>query len=517
MSGKRTWALFEDGRVKELDGGRPVPRNFPAEWGDWFVMQSGTRPNGVKPQMGGQSGAGMDAWPEAGPAAGFGLGTTARFGAAPAGAEPYTLQLVRGEVPVTRTDRPGGRPDRHISQDPVRRPAQRLTERITQRLERTPRGGETRVFQYDDAGRLSRVLYNGGLAESYRYDPEGRREREINGRRGHMERRFFYGPNNRLLMTRSGVTCASYEHDAAGFRSARIEMGGYGTNLPERATRYRYAPDGRLLAVSLSDGRIIEYAHDAHGRRAEKRINGRTVERYEWLDRIRLDRLAPDGVRMEFLYSGGRLPDTMLRDGRTYRLYYDQVGSLRVVADETGNAVKEMVYDSFGNVLEDANPVLRIPLGFAGGLYDPDTRLLRFGHRDYDPDTGRFTALDPLGSAGGDADWYGYCLDDPVNLVDPEGLMGSFIRRLPQRLAKTIQRSINPMSPERIVNELVDKEIERIRKEYGEDNATVPQLEKLKKHMEEEGLPPELESIKMLLRQNKIWPYNDDSNGTKDQ
>jgi hypothetical protein len=32
---------------------------------------------------------------------------------------------------------------------------------------------------------------------------------------------------------------------------------------------------------------------------------------------------------------------------------------------------------------------------------------------------------DPLGDAGGDPDWYGYCLNDPVNGVDPLGLMGA--------------------------------------------------------------------------------------------
>ncbi|SNS29724.1 RHS repeat-associated core domain-containing protein, partial [Humidesulfovibrio mexicanus] len=41
---------------------------------------------------------------------------------------------------------------------------------------------------------------------------------------------------------------------------------------------------------------------------------------------------------------------------------------------------------------------------------------------DYDADTGRFTALDPLGAKGGDRDWYGYCVDDPVNRVDVWGL-----------------------------------------------------------------------------------------------
>lgn len=47
---------------------------------------------------------------------------------------------------------------------------------------------------------------------------------------------------------------------------------------------------------------------------------------------------------------------------------------------------------------------------------------MRFGHRDYDPAVGRFNAQDPLGDTGGDHDLYEYCVDDPVNAVDPRGL-----------------------------------------------------------------------------------------------
>ena len=46
--------------------------------------------------------------------------------------------------------------------------------------------------------------------------------------------------------------------------------------------------------------------------------------------------------------------------------------------------------------------------------------------RDYDADTGRFTAFDPKGAKGGDSDWYGYCVDDPVNRVDVWGLDDSW-------------------------------------------------------------------------------------------
>jgi len=51
-----------------------------------------------------------------------------------------------------------------------------------------------------------------------------------------------------------------------------------------------------------------------------------------------------------------------------------------------------------------------------------DLSFVCFGWRDYDTITSRWTTPDPMGDAGGDPDWYGYCLDDPVNGVDPLGL-----------------------------------------------------------------------------------------------
>jgi len=88
--------------------------------------------------------------------------------------------------------------------------------------------------------------------------------------------------------------------------------------------------------------------------------------------------------------------------------------------------VKEITYDTYGNMLSDSNRSLKIPFGFAGGLYDSDTKLTRFGYRDYDGFTGKWTAKDPIGFGGGDSNLYGYVLGDPVGLVDPSGLSSSF-------------------------------------------------------------------------------------------
>jgi uncharacterized protein RhaS with RHS repeats len=72
----------------------------------------------------------------------------------------------------------------------------------------------------------------------------------------------------------------------------------------------------------------------------------------------------------------------------------DQLGSPRLVINaSTGVIMQRMDYDEFGVVLMDTNPGFQ-PFGFAGGLYDPQTGLVRFGERDYGAPTGRWTVKD---------------------------------------------------------------------------------------------------------------------------
>ena len=86
----------------------------------------------------------------------------------------------------------------------------------------------------------------------------------------------------------------------------------------------------------------------------------------------------------------------------------------------TGEIVQKISYDEFGRVLEDSNPNFT-PFGFAGGLYDSETKLVRFGARDYDSETSRWLSKDPIRFDGGDTNLYGYVIQDPVNLIDPLG------------------------------------------------------------------------------------------------
>ena len=123
-----------------------------------------------------------------------------------------------------------------------------------------------------------------------------------------------------------------------------------------------------------------------------------------------------------FVYaSRSHVPDYMIKSGVTYRIVSDHLGSVRlVVRSNTGAIVQRLDYDDFDRVAFDSNPGFQ-PFGYAGGLYDPDTGLTRFGLRDFDPGTGRWLSKDPIGFAGG-LNLYVYCHNDPINYIDIFGL-----------------------------------------------------------------------------------------------
>ncbi|MDO9182085.1 MAG: RHS repeat-associated core domain-containing protein, partial [Bacteriovorax sp.] len=105
-----------------------------------------------------------------------------------------------------------------------------------------------------------------------------------------------------------------------------------------------------------------------------------------------------------------------------FKLIVDQLGSVRLVVNATtGVVVQQMNHDEFGKATMDTSPGLQ-PFGFAGGLYDSDTKLVRFGLRDFDSEIGRWNSKDVIRFDTGDTNLYGYTSNDPVNFIDAEGL-----------------------------------------------------------------------------------------------
>jgi len=59
---------------------------------------------------------------------------------------------------------------------------------------------------------------------------------------------------------------------------------------------------------------------------------------------------------------------------------------------------------------------------FTGREWDKETGLYYYRARYYDPMEGRFISKDPISSAGGDVNLYGYVQNNPVSFRDPLGL-----------------------------------------------------------------------------------------------
>jgi RHS repeat-associated protein len=280
--------------------------------------------------------------------------------------------------------------------------------RITGKTETITGTTATAGYTYDAVGRLSMVTVNGVTVSTFSYDANGNRLR-------HNSTTGTYDAQDRLLQY--GTT--TYTYTPNGELRTRTDT------TTGQTTTYAYDVLGNLRTVASPNGSTITYLIDGRNRRVGKQVNGILVQGFLYQDQLRpiaeLDGFG--NVVTRFVYADkANVPAYIAKGGRTYRIIADHLGSPRLVVDTTdGSMVQRLDYDAFGKVILDTNPGFQ-PFGFAGGLYDSDTKLTRFGARDYDAETGRWTTKDPIRFAGGDSNLYGYVLNDPVNLVDPPGL-----------------------------------------------------------------------------------------------
>jgi RHS repeat-associated protein len=165
------------------------------------------------------------------------------------------------------------------------------------------------------------------------------------------------------------------------------------------------------------------YLYNANNQRTAKLLNDQIEEKYLWLNKTTLLAIydKDDNLITRFYYSGDRVPYKVKHLNQIYYLSYNHIGSLKQITDTKGQTVKSIIYSAYGNIIEDTNPNLNIPIAFAGGLYDKDTKLIKFGYREYDSQIGRWITKDPIDFSGGDSNLYGYVLNDPINFVDPSG------------------------------------------------------------------------------------------------
>jgi len=279
---------------------------------------------------------------------------------------------------------------------------------ITTRISNLDSSTAERRFSYDADGRLIEVRDGADiLVEEFTYDGNGNRLSHTTGSGVSLA---SYDSQDRLI-NRDGI---SYTYDSNGFLSAR------------GLDSFDYTVDG-VLRSAIVGGLTVDFAYDFMGRRVARTDSGGTTAYvYGNLDhpfRITAS-IAPDTTVTEYYYDDAGFLFAFQRGGSWYYVGTDPVGSPRVVIDAASGAiVKTIEYSAFGEVLTDSDPAFRLPVGYAGGLSDSLTDLVRFGFRDYEPASGRFVGLDPLLLAGGTTNLYVYVTNDPINFRDISGLL----------------------------------------------------------------------------------------------
>lgn len=306
-----------------------------------------------------------------------------------------------------------------------------------------------------------RITYKDNSWDGYTCDGNGLIKNIVHSPGTHLRTYQYDGMNRLTREDIQGHKTATYEYDKAGNLTCRKEYDYHTMSLDNRTPN-------KTVTYSYQNGRMTSYdgescVYDANGNPTTYRgktltwTRGRLLETYPSLaspnvtwtftynaDGIRVGKSAPgttttygvDGERIVYEKTNGHIKRYFYDEsgiagfeysGQKYVFRKNLQGDVVGICSSSGTLIGEYVYDAWGNLLEEpTNSVLLAnPFRYRGYYYDTSIGLYYLNSRYYDPETGRFLNEDLVSylepeSIGG-INLYAYCLNDPVNNIDPSG------------------------------------------------------------------------------------------------
>ena len=195
-------------------------------------------------------------------------------------------------------------------------------------------------------------------------------------------------------------------------------------------TGYSYDYNNRLTGIQTPGG-SVNYTYDGLGAllSRESTVSGSVYYLNNGLNAILESDTADFSDPTQFTLGAGGLLGQINPDTTTQYFYYDILGSLGAVGDQSGSITGTYRYDPWGAVIEQTGfDTNHSYIGKYGVTDEPEAGLIHMGARFYDPAAGTFLQTDPVkGSISNPYTMvpYIYALNDPVNLIDPAGEMPS--------------------------------------------------------------------------------------------
>ncbi|CAL8261650.1 unnamed protein product [Lota lota] len=266
------------------------------------------------------------------------------------------------------------------------------------------------TFQYDDVGRVvRREIKVGPFANTtryaYEYDVDGQLQAVYLNEKVTWRYTYDLNGNLHLLNPGNSARLLQLRYDLRdritrlGDVQYRLDEDGF---LRQRgADIFEYNSKGLLVRVySKASAWTVQYRYDGLGRRVSTKPSGGPHLQYFYADLSYPGRITHvynhSSSEITSLYYDlqGHLFAMETSSGEEFYIACDNTGTPLAVFTTNGLLVKQLQYTAYGEVYFDSNPDFQLVLGFHGGLYDPLTKLLHFGERDYDIMPGRWTVPD---------------------------------------------------------------------------------------------------------------------------
>jgi RHS repeat-associated protein len=208
-----------------------------------------------------------------------------------------------------------------------------------------------------------------------------------------------------LVALKPAVT--TFGFDPRGNRTAVTLSGGTATSLG-------YDQANRLVSYGTS----ATYAYNGDGLRMSKTVSGVTTP-FTWDVAEGPPLLLYDGSTSYIYGQAGQPLEQISSSGTALYFHQDQLGSTRLLTDQSGIVQASYTYDTYGN-LTGKTGTATTPLLYSGGYTDTESGFEYLRARYYDAATGQFLSRDPVAAKTGQP--YSYVGDNPLNATDPSGL-----------------------------------------------------------------------------------------------
>ena len=301
------------------------------------------------------------------------------------------------------------------------------------------------------------------------------------------ERKFIWDEENRLLAVDDNGFVSNYWYDADGERTVKTSgesdqvyvngvFSGGSTNTAKfslyvspylvanqggRYTKHIYAGSQRIVskigdfASYGSDPRRIEYAGantdglsvDYKAKYAAQQqvikdnykffdvpYNGTDNDNYADGEGFCCNDGSMEAAMAQARKAQARAVAKSFKDPDNYenlQFFYhpDHLGSSSFITNLEGEVVQHIEYVPFGEVfIEERNNVWNTPYLFNAKEFDEETGMYYYGARYYEPRLSLWMSTDPLEEEYPNIITYGFCHNNPVVLVDPDG-MGDYYNK----------------------------------------------------------------------------------------